>query len=228
MAARPKTPKRQRRTPEARVEEILAVSLDLFAKRDFGSVTIRDIAREVGVNVALIYYYFESKEELFRSTIEHAIRQALDRYEGLADATTSPIDALNAWFDVNVQLSRPLRTMAKIIIDYRFSGSRFRSIDRLIGKLYEDELTILSRSVGEGVRQGLFRPVDPQRLALFVSTHLDGVFFAAMTRRNVDLDARMQNLREILWDYLAARSAESRSEARPRHHLNPSPRRKRL
>lgn len=37
-----------------RVNEFLATALDLFAERNFASVTIKDIATALGVNTALI------------------------------------------------------------------------------------------------------------------------------------------------------------------------------
>lgn len=66
-----------------RADELMWAALDLFAERDFASVTIKDIAHAIGVNTALIYYYFESKEDLFRATVENAVVRALDNYKTL-------------------------------------------------------------------------------------------------------------------------------------------------
>ncbi len=63
---------------KSRAIELTATALDLFAERDFASVTIKDIANACGVNTALIYYYFTNKEDLFRATIENAITEALE------------------------------------------------------------------------------------------------------------------------------------------------------
>lgn len=193
---------RQRRPPEERSEEILAVALALFANRDFSSVTIRDIARACDINVALIYYYFGSKEELFRASIEHAVRQALGRYRETRRQHDDPVDALNDWFDINLQLFEPLRRMAKVIIDYQFSNLSVPSIDRLIERLYADEQDLLAQNIREGMRRGQFRAVDARSVAEFISTHLDGIFFASMSRPDVDHRARMENLRRTLWDHL--------------------------
>ena len=60
-----------------REEEFLIAALHLFAERNFASVTIKDIAQSLGVNTALIYYYFEDKTDLLRATIELAVARAL-------------------------------------------------------------------------------------------------------------------------------------------------------
>ena len=59
-----------RKTPSIRKEELVTIAFDLFSERHVASVTIKDIARETGVNTALIYYYFENKEDLFGAVIE--------------------------------------------------------------------------------------------------------------------------------------------------------------
>jgi len=46
-------------------ESILNAAEDLFSKHGFYGVTIREVAREAGVDTALIHYYFGAKKELF-------------------------------------------------------------------------------------------------------------------------------------------------------------------
>ena len=70
------------RKSKDRARAIAAVALDLFAERDFSTVTLKDIARRAGINPALVYYYFEDKEDLFRFSIESAIFAALEAEGG--------------------------------------------------------------------------------------------------------------------------------------------------
>ncbi len=60
--ARPRGPRpaRGRSTPE----RILDVAEKLFARRGFHGVSVRDITREAGVDVALVNYHFGSKQAL--------------------------------------------------------------------------------------------------------------------------------------------------------------------
>jgi TetR/AcrR family transcriptional regulator, upper aerobic nicotinate degradation pathway regulator len=203
---------RARRAAGDRATDILAVALDLFARRDFASVTVRDIARACGINIALIYYYFGSKEELFRASIEHAIQQAVGGYRRLRTKQTNPVAALEDWFNINIELFDTLRQMSKVTIDYYFSTKSVASIDRLIDKLYEDERQLLAENIRDGVAQGLFRAVDPEATARFVSTHLDGLFFATMNRKRNDIVTNMEDMRRLLWDYLGAKQPPRRGD----------------
>nr|WBU15387.1 nucleoid occlusion factor SlmA [uncultured bacterium] len=58
-----------RRGPQTR-KHILDVSLRLFSERGFARTSIRDIARDVGITDAAIYYHFSSKQELLEALLE--------------------------------------------------------------------------------------------------------------------------------------------------------------
>ncbi|ASA22489.1 TetR/AcrR family transcriptional regulator [Paenibacillus donghaensis] len=44
---------------------ILEVSLDLFSRRGYSSVSIRDICGEVGIKESTVYYHFKNKQDIF-------------------------------------------------------------------------------------------------------------------------------------------------------------------
>lgn len=77
-------------------ESILDAAEDLFSKHGFYGVTIREVAREAGVDTALVHYYFGAKRDLFdavflrRAEVWNNERvAAIDRYvEQAGDAMT--------------------------------------------------------------------------------------------------------------------------------------------
>src|SRR5690348_7129302 len=52
-------------------EIIIESAIKLFSTKGFEGTSVRDIASDAGVNVAMINYYFGSKEKLFESVVEH-------------------------------------------------------------------------------------------------------------------------------------------------------------
>lgn len=56
-------------------KELLKKCFDLFAQRGYGSLTMRQIAKEIGVSTGTLYHYFPSKEELFVQLIEEITKQ---------------------------------------------------------------------------------------------------------------------------------------------------------
>jgi len=205
-----------RKTQNDRAEELARVALDLFAERNFASVTIKDIARESGVNAALIYYYFESKEDLFRAVIEHAVDQAFENVRMLRERHQSPLDIIDDWLNNHVQLFEPIHKLVKISLDYSGAQTRVPSIDRSIRQFYDEEARMLSNCIRQGVAEGMFSPVDPEELALFISTYLDGLMVRSVILPDVDLNQYINYLRQHIWGMLGVTGDSQRqSSARP-------------
>lgn len=60
---------RRRKSAETTRAEMLAAARERFLAESYENVGLRDIARDVGVDVALVSRYFGSKEELFREVL---------------------------------------------------------------------------------------------------------------------------------------------------------------
>ncbi|TYP72094.1 TetR/AcrR family transcriptional regulator [Paenibacillus methanolicus] len=57
-------------------EKILQTALEAFAEKGYDGARIDTIAKTAGVNKALIYYHFKSKEELFTAVINDLFEKA--------------------------------------------------------------------------------------------------------------------------------------------------------
>ena len=106
-ARRGRPPKTEAKAAGETRDLILDAAEDLFSKHGFYGVTIREVAREAGVDTALVHYYFGAKRELFdavflrRAEVWNDDRvAAIDRYaetagddmtlEGLLEAFLRP------------------------------------------------------------------------------------------------------------------------------------------
>lgn len=54
---------------------ILDAALDLFSNQGFDAVALRDVARAAGVNHAMIRYYFDTKDALWRESVTQMFRR---------------------------------------------------------------------------------------------------------------------------------------------------------
>ncbi len=202
-----------RKGPAKRAEQLAAVALDLFAQRNFAAVTIKDIANAGQVNTALIYYYFKSKEDLFRAAIEYAVDQAFRNFRRLQAGHDNPAHIIDDWLNNHVQLYAPIHKFVKISLDYRGSDSDIPVVDRQIRQFYEEEKRILSGCIRQGIEGGIFQEVDPDSLALFISTHLDGVMVRSVILDDFDLNQAVVLLRDQIWARLGYTEASRRADA---------------
>jgi len=70
---------------DERLQQILKTSATIFAEKGFCRTSIRDIARQTGMSLAGLYYYFRTKEELLFMIQEQCFLTLLQRWEKTPD-----------------------------------------------------------------------------------------------------------------------------------------------
>jgi AcrR family transcriptional regulator len=80
-------------------EHILITAERLFAEGGFDGTSVRKIAQEAGVNIAMINYYFTSKEGLLKSIIEYRVRTFSFNLNTVWDREAAPWDKVNGYVD---------------------------------------------------------------------------------------------------------------------------------
>lgn len=66
-------------------EKILKVATKLFARKGFDGARVDEIAKKAGVNKALIYYYFKSKEEILEEIMKVFLEESLRRKQKMLE-----------------------------------------------------------------------------------------------------------------------------------------------
>jgi len=68
-------------------ERILEVAEVVFARHGLNGTRVREIADAAGINIATLYIYFPSKQELYEAVLERGVRPLIDL---MADFTSRP------------------------------------------------------------------------------------------------------------------------------------------
>ncbi len=152
-------------------EHILVIAEQLFGERGFDGTSVRDIAQSAGVNLAMISYYFGSKEKLlaalivFRSEYTYGILEELNKDESL-----SPWDKMDRL--VEFYVDRILNNLPFHNIMYQ-EATAFRSDeikDKIIA-LKMRNLDQITRIITDGQQKKLFRQVDiPMTVGTIIGT----------------------------------------------------------
>jgi AcrR family transcriptional regulator len=153
--------------------EILRAARESFAAKGFGATSIRAIAREAGVDAALVHHYFDSKDELF---IE-AMALPIDPRQVAAGILDGPLD----------ELGRRIVTIFLGVWESDEGQQRMKAMLRSV--VTSDEVARLMREgitkmILEPVSQALGAPDAKLRVSL-IATHLIGV---ALARYVVELE----------------------------------------
>jgi AcrR family transcriptional regulator len=86
-------------------EQILHAAAQLFVRKGFAATSTREIAEEVGIRQASLYYHFTGKDEILAELLERSVRPTVDRVEQIErlTASESPETALYALALVDVR-----------------------------------------------------------------------------------------------------------------------------
>ncbi|MCH1929562.1 TetR/AcrR family transcriptional regulator [Shewanella sp. A25] len=106
-----RTSKRKADQRAESIELILDAAEYLFSRNGLYGVTLRDVAKEVGIHTTLVHYYFQDKQNLFeavfarRASITSDRRMAaLDEYEKSSGDAPTVEGALHAFLDTDLDL----------------------------------------------------------------------------------------------------------------------------
>ena len=61
-------------------EKIIKVAFQVFVEKGYDGARMQEIAEKAGVNKAMIYYYFNSKELLFEKIITETLDSFFQRF----------------------------------------------------------------------------------------------------------------------------------------------------
>jgi AcrR family transcriptional regulator len=141
-------------------EHILIIAEELFGERGFDGTSVRDIAQSAGVNLAMISYYFGSKEKLLEALIEFRSGYVYGVLEELnLDQSLTPWDKIDRLIDFYVD--RILNNLRFHNIMYQESTAvRSDEIKNRIIAIKMRNLDVITRIIADGQQKKLFRQVD--------------------------------------------------------------------
>ena len=128
-------------------EAILAAALKAFARGGFDGASLPRIAKMAKVAPPLIHYYFGSKDELWRETVDHSLGELRRESSAICSATRTlaPLDRLRALLQAITHFAaRCPDHFAMIVAEARSDSDRFAWLQKnYTGVLFADVLSIL-------------------------------------------------------------------------------------
>lgn len=129
-------------------QAILAAALQAFARNGYDGASMPSIAKLAGVAPPLIHYYFESKENLWRETVDYSLGELRTETTAVLRATRSlsPLDRLRTLLQVFAEFAARFPDhFSMIVAESRADSQRFAWLqENYTGPLYDEVVAILS------------------------------------------------------------------------------------
>jgi len=172
-----------RRKGAVRRDEILRAAVRELERRGFAHTRVADIAQELGVSTALVFYHFDTKEALFAAAFADAAERDVRRLDEAVSANGRAVDKLRAI----LRLYAPVGSASgwPLWIDAWAAALRepaLRRVSRRLDVRWKDSVAAV---ITDGVASGELTCPDPHGAAWRITAMLDGLAVQVTVHRGV-------------------------------------------
>lgn len=157
------------KTKQPTKEKIFDVSIDLFSKKGFDAVSIREIARGVGIRESSIYNHYSSKEAILDSILDYFIKEM--EQTGIPEEQTEILlkESPETFYHVGSKMFEERMTDPKMIKIWRLVLIEMYHNDKIreffLKELIETPINAWTYIFSMMMEKKLIRKTDPERLA---------------------------------------------------------------
>ena len=171
--------------------EILNAAEKLFEEKGFDGTSVRDIAKAADVNLAMISYYFGSKDKLLETLFEVRLDSFKIDEDSILDSKLSAYESLEKLIHVFIKTMNGNAGVYKILSVE--GGIKQRLINsNSFARIKRNNLNLVTNVVKKGVDAGVFNPtISP----ILVHSTIMGSFIDFQINRRF-----LQNVLEITSD----------------------------
>ena len=135
---------------------ILQVAETLFAEHGFDGTSIRTISKEAKINIAMVSYYFGSKERLLERLIFFRTNDLKLQLENVSKTELSPLEKIENFITLYINKIDTNRNLYQIL-HYEVSSQK-RTIDlKAFTEIKKSNLETLKSIIEEGQNQNIFK-----------------------------------------------------------------------
>ncbi|HUM46413.1 MAG TPA: TetR/AcrR family transcriptional regulator [Chitinophagales bacterium] len=149
-------------------QQILEAAEELFAEKGFEGTSVRELAKKAGINIAMISYYFGSKEKLFEALVEFRTSYIREKLQTLnRNEVLDPVSKIETAIDLYVDRISSFPNFHKILHHEMMLKQRSNMHDAIATILMKNSQE-MKKLVHAGQQQGLFRKVDADLLVVSI------------------------------------------------------------
>jgi len=190
-------------------QSILDAAEKVFLEKGYLKVTTAEIAREAGVNHALLHYYFRTKENLFNIVFQKKSSLLQNSLLTIIQTDLPFIEKIKSWIDAQMSFFAANPKLPTFIFrEMMGSPEKIEMVKTvLLPKMTQvhNQLTI---TIDEEVAKGRIRPVKPMDLLLNIISLIMFSFLAepvfdalreiTQTDKETFLEQRKQSIADLI------------------------------
>ena len=157
-----------------RISEIMEACKTVLIDKGYTQFSLRNIAREAGMHLSNLQYYFHTREELLKSLIDYNSQSYLQKYTELfATLPTTPYPRFLAVIDYLIEDIRDPMTRRFFIQFWALLDASGAHTDRWLNDMYAPHIQSLNKHIGE--LNPLLSPGVRQQRAAMIAAMIEGM-----------------------------------------------------
>ncbi|MBC7426082.1 MAG: TetR/AcrR family transcriptional regulator [Bacteroidia bacterium] len=165
---------------EGKLEVILKAAQKKFAEFGLAKTTMNDIAAELGMGKASLYYYFTCKENLYEAVIRKEQDHFLQEIQKIIKPKANAVSILRVYSKKRLTLFEYCLNLAKL------NGDGMATCMPFVKKLYTEfnkkEVQLVESILRLGIQNGEFEISNTNEQAEFICTMMMGLRMVAKNR----------------------------------------------
>ena len=174
-------PRRERENRRQR-GEILDTALRLFSEKGFHNVSMQEIAKQAEFGVGTLYKFFTSKQDLYKVLIMDTAEKWQRAVIQVQEQERNPVRALKRYIAIQRKLFFDNLPVVRLYYS-ETKGACFNiraGFDQDLLKLRDERIKKLASVFEIGIKQNVFRDLDPYHMALALHGIIDAFLFRMM------------------------------------------------
>ena len=175
---------------EDRRGELVAAAYRRIAERGFEGLRTRDVAADVGVNVATLHYYFPTKEKLIEAVVAHA----MGRFRTTLESNGTSKNLMLAYLRGVRRLLTEEPELGSVMGELALRSSRDPALARMLWEMNETWHRTVRSLLRRAAKQGqISRRLDSDRVAALIVAVLASLSLPRAGVRNVQALSQLED-----------------------------------
>ena len=152
---------------------LLDVAHQVFKHYGIRKTTLDDIAIKFGKGKTAIYYYYNSRDTIFKAVLLKEVNSAIMQIKSEVELEINPVEQVKAFINMRLKVVAQTPVLNEASIENKFKSIKW--IEQLSENYMKDKIKILSNILHDGIQCGVFKFDNPQLVALAIETALNGL-----------------------------------------------------
>ncbi|HDP55457.1 MAG TPA: TetR/AcrR family transcriptional regulator [Bacteroidetes bacterium] len=153
--------------------DIVNIAAGVFAKFGFKKTTVDDIAHALRKGKSSIYYYFSSKEDIFKAVVDREAEALREKIEVILGSSQSAVDKIRAYVKTRMLAVRVMANYYTLIKNNDISNLHL--VEKLRSKYDTEEHGIIKKLLADGIANGEFKEMDIELSSVALLTAMKGL-----------------------------------------------------